>query len=300
MIVQGSFSTLLAPGLRKVFHTAYNEQPALWTTFFNMNTSNRAYEEDYSWAGFEPLQEFQELEHIQLRDPKPGFKTRYVHRTFGSGYQISRQAIDDNLYGITREFPAHLARAARATKEITAATIFNLGFDAGRVGGDGKPLFAVDHPLAGAAGGAQANTFTTARALSHTALKDALIVMKRNKADDNIFAPIRPSILLVPDQLEFTAKEILGTDQMPYSADNTKNVLTDANLQIVSWSYLTSETNWFLLAPKAQTQLNYFERWPLKQVMKDRDENLAMVHLLYYRDSYGWSDFRGTFGARGA
>ncbi len=299
MMVQGTFSELLAPGLRKVFHTAYNEQPELWPMLFNRNSSTRAYEEDYSWAGFEPLQEFDELEHIQLRDARPGFKTRYVHRTFGLGYQLSRQAVDDNLYGNTKEFPAHLARSARATKEITAATIFNLGFDSTRIGGDGQALFSTAHPLAGAGGGTQSNTFTTARALSYTALKDAITIMKRNKADDNLFAPIRPAILLVPDTLEFTAKEILGSDKMPYSGDNTKNVLTDSNLKIVSWSYLTSDVNWFLLAPVGQTMLNYFERWPLRQFMKDREEYLAMLHLLYYRDSFGWSDFRGTFGALG-
>lgn len=301
MLVQGSLSKLLAPGLRKVFHTAYNEAPEVWKSLFNTNSSNRAYEEDFSWAGFEPFQQYDEAEHIQLRNIRPGFTTRYVHRKWGSGYQLTQEQIDDNLYGTAKQFPAHLARAFRATKEAVAASIFNLGFaGSGVLGGDGKTLFATDHPLAGAAGGEQANTFTTARALSHTALKDAITALKRNKADDGIFSPIRPAILLVPDALEHDAKEILGTDKVPYTADNTTNVLRDSGLQIATWSYLTDEENWFLLAPKAQTELNYFERWPLRQLMKDIEENQTMVHLAYARFSFGWSAFQGTFGVQGA
>lgn len=300
MIVEGTLSKLLAPGIRKVFNTAYSEAPSVWESLFNSSPSNRAYEEDTSWAGFETFQQYDELENIDLRNIRPGFTTRYVHRKWGLGYQISREAVDDNLYGTPREFPAHLARAFRATKEIIAASIFNLGFSGGTTGGDGKTLFATDHPLYGAGGGTQANTFSTARALSHSSLKDAIIEMKRNKADDAIFSPVTPSILLVPDYLQFTAQEILNTTNMPYSADNTVNVLQSQNIQVVTWSYLTDANDWFLLAPKAQTHLNYFERWPLNQIMKDIDENQSMMHLAYARFAYGWSHFHGTWGVQGA
>lgn len=300
MMVQGTFARLLAPGLNELFNTAYAEAPEVWTNLFNLNTSSRAFEEDMSWAGFEPPQEIGELEQVPLRDAKPGFVTRYVHRKRGLGYQLSRELVDDNLYGNISEFPAQLARAFRAGKEVIAASIFNLGFNATVVGGDGQPLFSTAHPLAGAAGGVQANTAGTPTALSHAALKDALIRMKRTRADDGIFSPIQPSILLVPDQLVYTAKEILGTTQIPYSADNTINVLAQESLQIVPWSYLTSEDSWFLLAPKAQTKLKYWERWALDQIMKDIDENQSMMHMGFERYSFGWSDFRGLYGNRGS
>ena len=301
MMVSGTFSQLLAPGLNKVFHTAYAEAPQMWNEFFNVEGSQRAYEEDLSWAGFELFQNYDELEDIELRDANEGFRTRYVHRKWGLGYQLSQELVDDNLYsGVIDQFPAMLARSARATKEIVSASIFNLGFDNTVTGADGEPLFSTDHPFAGAGGGQGANTFATPRALSHQALKEAIVALKRTRADDNIFSPITPRTLLVPDQLEHEAREILGTQQMPYSADNTINVLTDAGLSIVSWSYLDDEDNWFLGAPKEQTMLRYFERWPMRQVMKDREENQSMLHLAYERYSFGWSDWRGWWGVEGS
>lgn len=300
MMVSGTFSELLAPGLRKVFNRAYTEVPEVWTQLFNSNRTDRAWEEDFSWAGFEPFQPFDELEDIQLRNAKPGYKVRYVMRKWGLGYQLSRELIEDNLYsGVVEAFPSHLARAARHTKETVAASVFNLGFSGSQPGGDAKPLFATDHPLLGAASGTVSNTFGSSRALSHTALKDALVALKRNKADDGTFSPVTPSILLVPDALAFTAQEILGTDKVPYSADNTTNVLTSQGLQVVSWSFLTDDDNWFLLAPKAQTALNYFERWPMTQVMKDNEINQSMVHAASERYGFGFSDFVGTFGVQG-
>jgi len=300
MMVEGTFSSLLAPGLNDVFHTAYDEMPQMWDQFFNVEGSDRAYEEDLSWAGFEPFQQYGELEDIELRDANEGYTTKYVHRKWGLGYQLSRELVDDNLYsGVIDQFPAMLARSARATKETVASSVFNLGFSGSYTGGDGKALFATDHPLAGAGGGSATNTFATTRALSHSALKEAITAMKRTKADDDIFTPIVPAILLVPDDLEFRAREIVGSTQVPYSADNTPNVISNA-VQVASWSYLTDSDNWFLLAPKAQTRLRFFERWAMEQVMKDRVENQSMIHLAFERYSFGWSDWRGTWGVDGA
>lgn len=297
MIVQGTLSELLAPGLNEVFNTALNEAPSVWEMLYNSAPSSRAYEEDVSWSGFQPFQEYSELENIDLRGVSQGPKTRYVHRKWGLGYQLSQEAIDDNQYGTVNEFPAQLARA-NATRETIAASLFNLGFTT-FVGADGLSLFNAAHTLYGPSGGSQANTFSTARALSHTALKDAIINMKRSKADDNIFSPATPAILLVPDQLEFTAKEILQTPSMPYSADNTVNVLQN-QLQVVSWSYLTDSNDWYLLAPKAQTKLKYWDRWALRHVMKDKEENQSMIHLSYARFSFGFSHWYGTWGVQGA
>ena len=189
MMVRGTFSELLAPGLNEIFTTAYSEAPEKWTQFFNQYNSTRAFEEDWSWAGFEPFQGREELEELPVRDAKPGFKTRYSHRTFANGYKLSREMLDDSMYNIASEFPAHLARAARATKEATAASIFNLGFSGSYPGGDGKALFATDHPSAGGIAPAQANTTNSPTPLSHTSLKAAITAMKRTKADDGIFAP---------------------------------------------------------------------------------------------------------------
>ena len=303
MMVQGTFSALLAPGLNEVFHNAREEEPTMWGQLFSRNSSERAYEEDFHWAGFEQFQEFGELENIQLKDAEPGAMTRYVHRKWGQGYQLSRELMDDNLYGNVSEFPAMLARAAHATKETVASFVLNNGFSASFPGGDGKPLFSTAHPLYGTSGGTQANTFTTSTALSEASLKSALTSLRTSKDDASIFSPIMgPMTLWVPPALEFTALEILGTPTRTggVAGDLTINPLQDRQIKVQVWNYLTDDNNWFLSSDSGRTKLKYFERWPLQQFMEDVNGNLSMRHYAYERYSFGWSSFYGIFGVQGA
>lgn len=303
MIVAGDFSKLLAPGLNEVFNRTVAEVAPVWTTFFSTESMDRAWVEDYSWAGIEGPAEYGEAEPIPLADPRPGYVTRYVARKFGRGYRITREAVDDNLYGgVLESLPASLVRGARAHKERAAADIFNSGFTTA-LGGDGVPLFSTAHPLYGATGGVSSNRFATPRPLSHSAIKDALTAAAKNVDDTGIFNPIQFQYLVVPRDLEFDAKEILGTDKVPYSADNTTNVLTGQGLQLVVWDYLDNNgdtSNWFLMAGSGSTKLKYFERWPLRQVAEDIEWNQTMKYGVYEKYAFGFSDFMGTFGVQGA
>lgn len=300
MIVRGTFSELLVPGLNEVFNRTVTEQAPVWPTFFNTNAMDRAFVEDFSWAGLEGPAEFKETEPIPLADPLPGFKTRYVARKYGRGYRISREALDDNLYsGVLETLPQSLVRGARAHKEIAAASIFNTGFTTA-LGGDNQPLFSTAHPLFGATGGTVSNRFNSARPLSHTALKDAIIQLAKNVDDTGIPSPVTAKYLVVPRELQFDAQEILGTDKVPYSADNTTNVLPGQGLQIVVWDYLVADDAWFLLDDKSNTRLKYFERYPLTQVAEDIDWNMTMKYGVWEKYGFGFSDFVGTFGVPGA
>lgn len=304
MIVSGSFSQLLAPGLNEVFNRTVKEVESVWPLFFNTGSmGDRAWLEDYSWAGLEGPAEFGETEPIPLADPQRGFLTRYVPRKFGRGYRISREALDDNLYaGVFEQLPASLVRGARHFKEAQAADIFNRGFTSA-IGGDGVSLFSTAHPLYGQVGGVTANRFNTARPLSHAAIKDAITLGAKTLDDTGIPNGQVFQYLVVPRDLEFTAKEILGTERVPYSADNTTNVLTGQGLQVVVWDYLTNAgatSNWFLVAGKGNTRLKYFEKYPLTQVAADIEWNMTSKYGIYEKYAFGFSDFMGTFGVAGA
>lgn len=299
LTVTGSFAETIGPTIYNLFDRAYNEAPSVYEQLFNIESTDRPYEDAMSLVGLEPFQEFREAEHIPIRKAKEGFKTRIVQRKWGLGYAVTREFIDDNYYNVIGRYPEWLARAARATKESVAASIFNLGFSSALPGGDGQPLFSTDHPMYGASGGTQSNTFNTPRALSASALQEALIHMRRTTDDTGIFSPVNPAILLVPDWLEDRAHEILRTPQVPYSADNTINVLASKNLQVVTWSYLNNQDNWFLLAPKNQTGLVLYQRDAMEHFMVDRPENETSVYYARERYGLGFTDWVGTWGVQG-
>lgn len=300
LTVTGSFAETIGPTIYTIFDRAYNEVESVYPELFNMETTDRPYNDTMSVVGLEPFQEFREAENIPVRKAREGFKTRIVQRKWGLGYAVTREFIDDNYYDIVNRYPEWLARSARATKESVAASIFNLGFSNTVLGGDGEPLFSTSHPMYGAGGGTQANTFATPRALSSAALQEAIIAMKRTVDDTGIFSPVQPAVLLVPDHLAFRAQEILGSPQVPYSADNTINVMANQNIRVIVWSYLDNTDNWFLLAPKNQTGLVIYQRDPMEHFMVDRPENETSAYFARERYGLGFTDWTGVWGVQGA
>jgi len=87
-----------------------------------------------------------------------------------------------------------------------------------------------------------------ATALSLTALQDA-IVKFRNYVDDR-GRPYKsdPSQLFIPLDLIITAEEILGSAMRPDTANNATNAVRRFGLSIIESPYITSATQWMLMA----------------------------------------------------
>ena len=74
---------------------------------------------------------------------------RYVHETVALAFAITEEAVEDNLYDtLSKRYTAALARSMAYTKQVKAASVLNKGFTGtgNPTYGDGKVLFATDHP----------------------------------------------------------------------------------------------------------------------------------------------------------
>src|SRR4051812_34097568 len=101
-MIPENWPALLAPGLRKVFHTRMRAREDLFkrTSVFPVDSSQRAYE-DYQGIGelgTTGWNEFDKTGSIPYDSFEAGWKTRLEHRRFGQGVVIARELIDDNLY----------------------------------------------------------------------------------------------------------------------------------------------------------------------------------------------------------
>ena len=113
---------------------------------------------------------------------------------------------------------------------------------------------------------------------------------------------MRPSKLVIPPALEYTAKALLNSTQLPGSANNDVNTIKGA-LEIVVLDYLGavaggSDTAWYILDSN-QHELNFF--WRIKPEFKwDEDfDTFVAKYRGYMRYSYGVSDWRGIVGSTG-
>jgi len=242
----------------------------------------------------------EEGDSIAYDTMKQGFVKRYIPVVYGLGYEITREAVEDNLYdSVARDRSQALAFSLRQTKEVVHANILNRAFTAAYAGADGKELCATDHPNVN--GGTWQNEPTTAADLSEASLEQACIDIGDYRSDRGMRIQVNPQKLVIPPALEFEAGRILKSILQNDTANNAINVLRVTGKipgGYVAWNYLTDANAWFVLTDCLKG-LQSFQRRPM-EFRRDNDfdtENAKFKATERYVP--GWTDPRCIYGTPG-
>jgi hypothetical protein len=295
-MLRSNFPDPLAPGFEVIFFDNFNAVGEQWPGLFMRKTSKHQYEDISYIAPFGTIPTKSEGAALTYDDPIQGFDKRYLHLTYTLAYRITQEMKEDERYNIINQFPASIGRSMAETRNISGAGIYNDGFDATvRTGGDGKELFATDHPLVG--GGDQKNELTNAANFSADALEQALIDMRATTDDRGKLLIIRPTKLVVPPELQSEAEILLGSKLDPDSANNALNPYARKGLEIVVNDYLTNSKAWFLLG--SDHTITWYDRiMPENEVNGDFDTGDSKAKTRA-RWSNGWDLPWGAFGSPG-
>lgn len=300
VITSSSFAKLLWPGLNSIYGKEYADYPVEWDKLFEKNTSDRAYEEDLGLSSFGLASVKTEGAPISYDSERQGFTSRYNHVVYALGFMVTREIYEDDQYGkVGAQKAKALARSMRQTKEIIGANVYNRAFSSSYLGGDGVALLSASHP--NVAGGVFSNLIGTAADLSEAALEQAVIDIAGFRDDRGLLIAAKPDKLVIPYQLQFEAKRILGSDGRVGTDLNDPNVLKDMGIfsNVITNHYLTDADAWFILT-NVKDGLKYFERRG-DQFEMDNDfdtENAKFKATARY--SFGWTDPRAIYGSAGA
>ena len=300
IINSGSFAKALWPGVNRWYGKAYNDYATEYDKLFEKRSSNKAFEEDVSISSFGLAVMKAEGAPVSYDTERQGFITRYQHTVFALGFIITREIMEDDQYDIVGQRKAQgLARSIRQTKEINGANIYNRGFNASYVGGDGASMLNASHP--NIKGGTWSNILATASDLSEAALEQAHIDIAAFTDDAGLLIAARPKTLVIPRQLVFEARRILGTDKRPGTDHNDVNALKEMGVvqNTVVNHYLTDPDAWFLLTDVPNGP-SYFERRSDEFAMENDFDTENAKYKATSRYSFGWSDARGIYGSPGA
>jgi|SRR5690606_22081745 len=298
VIVRGAFDEYLAPGARGVFVDEYKELPAEYPGIFNVETSSRAYEDDLVATGLGIATSKPEGEEIPMDRPHFRGRVRYIHGGYGLGYEVTREAMEDDLYNaIVRPSSVNLARSMREAEEVSAWSIINGAFSSTQAY-DGVPLISTAHP--GVHGVTLANRPAVDVDLSYTAIQGGLERFFNLKTDRGMRISMAPGILLTSVQGWWLARELLGGEFKPLTDENTINVLRDQGLTPQFSRYLTDPDAWFLIAPKNMHKLKFY--WRRRPTFENGYEGRTGISWfgVTARWSAGATDWRGIDGSAGA
>ena len=291
----------LLPGLNALFGLEYKRYGEEHKEIYETESSERSFEEETKLSGFSAAPVKNEGQAIAYDNGQEAWTTRYQHQTIALGFSITEEAIEDNLYdSLSARYTKALARAMAYTKQVKAAAVLNQGFAGGPTYGDGKTLFATDHPLV--SGGVNSNRPTVGADLNETSLEAAVIQIAGWTDERGLLIAAKPKKLIVPPSLMFVATRILETELRVSTADNDINALKNNGSIPEGYTinhFLTDTSAWFLTTD-VPNGMKHFVRTPLQNSMDGDFDTGNVRYKARERYSFGWSDPLGMFGSPGA
>ena len=273
----------------------------LLSKVFAVETTNRLYEDDSSWAGID----YPELVGEAAASPEDelliGYTWRYELNTYKRKMAITSLLNKTDLYGIAQaeDMSKELARKAAQGRDVNAFSVFRNAFESTVTYGDGKPLISVAHPRKDG-GTAQRNTFLDGvqDALSYDSVKDLEDVMYEVFSNKGIPLNIgleSKLMLMVAHYNREVALQIAECDKVPGSVDESVNYFKGRNMDVlvnpyISWRFafnqgetsstdrVTYDQRFFLIDPSYAKKLLKFKQLHNFEVQACEDEDTDVMY----------------------
>lgn len=291
------FAELLNPAIDRIYLDTRRERPLEFREILNVMNMERQNEQDQEFAGLGTMPAKPEGSQFVLDKPIAGGNVTYTSVPYGLAMEITFEMWHQDLFGVMGQMAQELARSSRNRMEVNAATIFNSAFDSSVTGFDGVSLCSTAHLTPG--GQTLANRPTVDIGLSITGIQDGIQHFETLVNGRGLPMLLSPSMVLIDPANRFVAREILGSSSKPFTANNEINSLVDDDLKIFVYHYLTTSTNWFLMANKGQHNLNF--KWMNTPIFDSFDDPRSKnaVFTVYQNHSDGFGSWRGVYGSTG-
>ena len=297
-INRASIAKELLPGLNAVFGIEYGSVDEEHKSLYEIESSDRAFEEEVLFTGFGAAPVKNEGGAVVYDDASESYTSRYTNETVALAFAVTEEAMEDNLYDTFAKLRAKgLARAMGSTKQQKAADLFNNGFTTNQ--GDGVPMFSAAHPVIGAG---TVTNLTTAAAIAEGTIEAAIIQIQKTTDDRGILVGASGVSLHVPTDLLFTADQLLNTPGTTGGANNDINAIRHLGV-LPDGFYVNrrfTDVNAWFIKTDVPNGTKMFNRTPLQTKMEPDFDTGNLRFKARERYSFGVSDWRGWFGNAGA
>ena len=306
-LMRTDIANAVTAGLDDVFWDAADDVPAQYEEVFGSQQCDGQYYQALPFTGFGVIPKSNEGTPLTYDSPAEGYKATVEPDVYKLGCRITREAYDDERYGMLKRTPQELAKSFRYTKNVVMANLLNNGFSASYTFADGSPLFGDAttylHTLKN--GQTDANRPVNAGVdLNKESLKGALIDLRRTLDDRGKFWNIGVLsygvTLFVPLELEDEAYALTKSEKDPESANNAMNWLKEKKINVVVGDFLNDPDAWFVLASKKIHRVKAFNRIALDTDSDREFQTGCLLYSGYERYIPYPEDWRGAWGSPGA
>lgn len=281
--------------LLAVFDDRYGQYAPIFTQYTNTPAGERTPETVIGLMGFDELQSVAFGASTPMQDMEEVYKTTVEVAKRARGFTVDEMAVKLDKSGRLRRASERLGRAANHTKETIGASLLNnmiITNHATRL----VPLASNVQPLGG--GGTFDNRIDGDLSV---AIFDSAMIQFRNFVDErNLRLNIAPKYLVHTPNDERVAKQLLGSDLEPFTADHQQNVFKNYGVQPVMNPWITDTDNAALISAPEDNGL-YVVQWQdvRRRAWVDEDSD-ALKFKATYHATAAFADWRGFIGIVGA
>jgi hypothetical protein len=289
---------LLDRGLRNVFFQQHELSDTDYELIYTVEESDKQTERDVVMAPLGTLFPKNEGDAPIFDSGQQFYSKLYTHLTWALGWEVTEEAIEDELYGWLKAMAKELAVTAGYTRAVQALAHLNNGSAAAyTVDSTDYTLLNTAHPLI--TGGTWSNTFASNTDLGLESLETALQRWNGEMVDPRgrkVTYP--PKYLCVGTSDEGIARRLLQTMNRPGGNDNDVNwIRTNRNLELIVFKHMTNDTRWYLIADPMYTTARYNNRRPTRMRRGSEDRSGNLLEIVSYRVSHGVASAQGHFGS---
>lgn len=303
MLISNAALTGLYRSFNTIFQQAYTGTTPRWQKLA-MQVPSSTKEETYAWLGSFPKMR----EWIGDRQVAKLLAHGYTikNKSYESTVSVDRDDIEDDQYGVYTPVIAELGRTAATFPDDLVISLLLHGFE--NTCYDGQPFFANTHSDGEKKGQKQSNLGTKSLSMASYAAARASM-MSLTDSYGKVLG-INPCILVVPPQLESTARKILKADSYVDKAGSADvlvtNVYKDSAELLVLPELATNATAWFLLDTTRSVKPIIYQQRKAPQFVSlqdAKDQNVFLKKEYMYgvdqRCNAGYGLWQFAYGSTG-
>lgn len=299
-LTRSDIPNLMDAGIKTLFFQALESAaPGDWERVAVVVPSEKD-SETYAWLGQSPsMREWKdERNPVGLSE----FSYSITNKLYESSIAVARTAIEDEQYGQIRIRIQQLAQRARIHPNTLVFALLAAGFTTTCY--DGQYFFDTDHSEGSS--GTQSNKGTSA--LAAATLQAGITAMMKFKDDRGETIGVKPNLLVVPPDLQWTAMELLESTYWPETSGSAGTVKMANNvlkgkLDLLVSPFLSDTSDWFLLDTSHIVKPVIFQqRTPIEfGALEAESENGFMRDEFVYgvrsRYNVGYGPWQYAYGA---
>lgn len=230
---------------------AYQMVPKDYLLFMKTENTNRAFVKKSYMSGLGLPMPNRDLQRIPLDEPFQGPIAFYSPVTYRLGYQIERQAVEDEQFGLLADRPMNMLRGSQLVMDMAGSNILNNGIVLQSYDFGGLPLFSTAHVREDGAA-TWSNRIASTLPITVETVVQAIVDLLYNLKDSRGF-PIAYSgtiNLYVPTISSTLWRQAIEVDKSinnPNTADHRVNAAKQMfNIQVVGLRFLTNPDVWYV------------------------------------------------------